>query len=58
MDKGAAALMTSGDIEVISGVEPRSFTKEGIVLSDGSELAADAVIFAYALQPVKIRMWR
>ena len=46
MDKGAADLMASGAIKVKAIVEPKSFTEKSIILSDGSELEADAVIFA------------
>ena len=46
LDKGAADLIASGSITVKHGVEPTQLSSEGIVFSDGSSLAADAVIFA------------
>ncbi|KAI0353540.1 FAD/NAD-P-binding domain-containing protein [Trametes cingulata] len=45
-DKGGADLIADGSIKVKSGVSPERFTESGLVLSDGSELPADAVIFA------------
>lgn len=46
LDKGAAQLIADGKILVKSGVSPTSFTEQTMVLSDGTELHADAVIFA------------
>ncbi|KAI0663310.1 FAD/NAD-P-binding domain-containing protein [Cubamyces menziesii] len=46
LDKGGADLIADGRIKVRSGVYPEKFTEEGVVLSDGSELPADAVVFA------------
>ena len=40
-------MIADGRIKVRSGVYPEKFTEEGVVLSDGSELPADAVVFAY-----------
>ena len=45
-DKGAADLMASGKIKVKQGVEPVAYSSAGLVFSDGSELAADVIIFA------------
>ena len=47
LDKGGADLIADGRIKVRSGVHPEKFTERGIVLSDGSELSADALVFAY-----------
>lgn len=46
MDKGAADLIADGKINVRSGVSLRRFAKKSLVLSDGTELPADAVVFA------------
>ncbi|KAI0677130.1 dimethylaniline monooxygenase (N-oxide-forming) [Trametes maxima] len=46
LDKGGADLIGDGRIKVRSGVSPRSFTQNGLILNDGSELPADVVIFA------------
>ncbi|KAJ3557181.1 hypothetical protein NM688_g1608 [Phlebia brevispora] len=46
LDKGGADLIESGDIKVKQGTEPVSFTSRGLLFADGSELSADAVIFA------------
>ncbi|OSC96813.1 FAD/NAD-P-binding domain-containing protein [Trametes coccinea BRFM310] len=46
LDKGGADLIADGRIKVRSGVSPQRFTESSLVLSDGSELAADVVIFA------------
>ncbi|KAI0327782.1 FAD/NAD-P-binding domain-containing protein [Cubamyces sp. BRFM 1775] len=46
LDKGGADLIADGRIKVRSGVYPQKFTDGGVVLSDGSELPADAVVFA------------
>lgn len=40
-------MIADGRIKVKSGVSAQRFTKTGLVLSDGTELNADAVIFAY-----------
>ena len=49
MDKGGADLIASGSIKIKQGSSPTSFTRDGLVFSDGSELRADAVIFACVL---------
>ena len=46
LDKGAAALIASGEIKVKPGVELKSFVEDAVVFSDGSKLKVDAVIFA------------
>ncbi|RPD81236.1 dimethylaniline monooxygenase (N-oxide-forming) [Lentinus tigrinus ALCF2SS1-7] len=46
MDKGGADLIADGSIKVRSGVSPQNFTDGSVVLSDGSKLEADVVIFA------------
>lgn len=46
MDKGGADLIADGKIKVKSGESLQRFTKKGLVLSDGTELPADVVVFA------------
>ena len=43
---GGADLIANGSIKVKSGVSLQRFTESGLILSDGSELPADTVIFA------------
>ena len=49
LDKGVADLLAAGAIKVLADVEPRAFTEHGLLLSDGQEVKADAVIFACVL---------
>lgn len=46
MDKGGANLIADGRIKVKSLVSIERFTKNGLLLSDGTELPADLVVFA------------
>ncbi|KAI0750678.1 hypothetical protein C8Q80DRAFT_1267999 [Daedaleopsis nitida] len=46
LDKGGADMIADGEIKVRSGVSPQKFTEKALVLSDGTELEADIVIFA------------
>ncbi|RPD53948.1 FAD/NAD-P-binding domain-containing protein [Lentinus tigrinus ALCF2SS1-7] len=46
MDKGGADLIADGRIKVKAGLSLKHFTRDGIVLSDGTELPADLVVFA------------
>ncbi|PIL34652.1 hypothetical protein GSI_03431 [Ganoderma sinense ZZ0214-1] len=46
MDKGGADLIADGRIKVKSLVSLKHFTKSGLILSDGTELPADVVVFA------------
>ncbi|RPD55278.1 dimethylaniline monooxygenase (N-oxide-forming) [Lentinus tigrinus ALCF2SS1-7] len=46
LDKGGAELIGNGSIKVKSGVSPARFTESGLVLTDGTDLAADLVVFA------------
>ncbi|PIL34654.1 hypothetical protein GSI_03433 [Ganoderma sinense ZZ0214-1] len=46
MDKGGASLIADGTIKVKSLVSIERFTKNGLLLSDGTELPADLVVFA------------
>lgn len=49
LDVGFSKLVLSGRVKVKHGVEVASFKEESIILSDGSEIPADVVIFAYVL---------
>ncbi|OSC96812.1 FAD/NAD(P)-binding domain-containing protein [Trametes coccinea BRFM310] len=51
-DAGAADLIADGTIQVKSGISPQRFTKTGLVFSDETELAADAIIFATGYQSI------
>ena len=46
MDKGGTDLIAEGAIKVKSCVSLQHFTKNGLVLGDGTELCADVVVFA------------
>ncbi|OJT13103.1 hypothetical protein TRAPUB_10373 [Trametes pubescens] len=52
-DKGGADLIADGRIKVKSGVAPARFTQFGVVLTDGSELIADAVILSTGYVHIK-----
>ncbi len=52
LDVGCSELIASGQVAVRSGVEPREITQNGVVLSDGSKLDADAIIFATGYLPM------
>jgi NADH dehydrogenase FAD-containing subunit len=49
VDVGISKLVISGRVQVKYGAEVASFKEESVVLSDGSEIPADAVIFAYVI---------
>lgn len=46
LDVGCGDKIIHGEIKVKSGVEITKFTKQSVVLSDGSAIEADVVIFA------------
>ncbi len=46
IDVGGSELIADGRVAVRSGVEPTGFSDEAMVLSDGSSLAADLVVYA------------
>jgi putative flavoprotein involved in K+ transport len=46
IDVGASDLVADGSIKLKSGVDVVRLTKHGVVLSDGSELPADLVVYA------------
>ncbi len=45
-DVGASQLIIDGNIKLKSGPQIERFTKTGLKFDDGSELAADVVLFA------------
>ncbi|GJE96957.1 NAD(P)/FAD-dependent oxidoreductase [Phanerochaete sordida] len=53
LDKGGADLIADGRIKIKQGASPVSFTSNGLIFSDGSELAADAVIFATGYELIR-----
>jgi putative flavoprotein involved in K+ transport len=46
IDVGASELVADGEIKLKSGVEVDHLTAEAVVLADGTELAADLVVYA------------
>ncbi|MDQ2802073.1 MAG: NAD(P)/FAD-dependent oxidoreductase, partial [Pseudomonadota bacterium] len=46
IDVGASELVANGGIKLKSGVEVERITERGLVLSDGSELPADLIVYA------------
>lgn len=46
LDVGASQLIIDGKIKLKSGPQIERFTKTGLKFDDGSELAADVVLFA------------
>ncbi|KAI9066767.1 FAD/NAD-P-binding domain-containing protein [Trametes sanguinea] len=52
-DKGGADLIANGSIQVRSGLSPERFTATGLVFNDGTEISADAVVFATGYLPIK-----
>ncbi|TFK78613.1 dimethylaniline monooxygenase (N-oxide-forming) [Polyporus arcularius HHB13444] len=46
LDKGGSELIGNGSVKVKSGVSVQRFTENGLVLTDGTELSADLVVFA------------
>ena len=52
IDVGASELIASGQIKVRSGVEIARFTATSAILTDGSELPADVVVYATGYLPM------
>ena len=46
IDVGCAALIIEGKVKIKQGVEIDHLKKDSVVFTDGSELEADAIIFA------------
>ncbi|CAL1707423.1 unnamed protein product [Somion occarium] len=53
LDLGGADLIASGAIKVKQGIEPVGFTEHTLILSDGSEIEADAVIMACGFHEIR-----
>lgn len=53
IDVGASDLIADGAIKVRSGVGVTAIRPHGVVLSDGSEVAADAIIYATGYGPME-----
>jgi putative flavoprotein involved in K+ transport len=52
IDVGASELIAKGEIKVRSGVEVAEVRPKSVVLSDGSELAADVIVYATGYLPM------
>lgn len=52
IDVGCSELIASGEVKVRSGVEIAQFTETAAVLTDGSEIAADVVVYATGYLPM------
>ena len=52
IDVGCSELIASGKVKVRSGVEIREVRPKGVVLTDGSELAADVIVYATGFLPM------
>ena len=52
IDVGASELICSGEIKLRSGVEITSLQPRHVVLNDGTELPADAIIYATGFGPI------
>ena len=52
IDVGASELIIRGDIKLRSGVSIERITEDGIVLSDGSEIEADLIVFSTGYKPM------
>ena len=46
IDFGCAQLIVDGKVAVKSGCELGRFNPDGVVFTDGSELAVDAIVYA------------
>src|SRR5690606_1107016 len=53
IDVGASELVADGRIGLRSRVEPTAMTEDGLVLSDGSHLPADLVVWATGFEPME-----
>lgn len=52
---GQTALIADGKVGIKSGVSPKAFTAAGLSFSDGSELAADAIIWCTGYADKNVR---
>jgi putative flavoprotein involved in K+ transport len=55
IDVGASELIANGSIKLRSGVGVSAVKEHGVVLSDGSELPADLIVYATGYQPHNAR---
>jgi putative flavoprotein involved in K+ transport len=56
IDVGASELIAAGEIKLKTGVEPKELQPGSLVLSDGTALAADVIIYATGYQPMTARV--
>ena len=52
LDVGCSELIASGEVKVRSGVEISRITAESVILTDGSELPADVIVYATGYLPM------
>lgn len=52
LDTGASELIANGDIKLKSGVEATRIERSGVVLSDGSRVEADHIVYATGFRPM------
>jgi putative flavoprotein involved in K+ transport len=52
LDTGASELIANGDIKLKSGVEAKGIERSGVVLSDGSRIEADDIVYATGFRPM------
>jgi putative flavoprotein involved in K+ transport len=58
IDVGASRLIIDGSIKLRSRVKLDAITKHGVLLSDGTELPADVIIYATGYDRAKIPAWQ
>ena len=56
IDVGASELIAAGEIKLKTGVEPKELQPGSVVLSDGTALPADVIIYATGYQPMTARV--
>jgi putative flavoprotein involved in K+ transport len=56
IDVGASELIAAGEIKLRTGVEPKELQPGSVVLSDGSALPADVIVYATGYQPMTARV--
>lgn len=52
---GQTALIADGQVKIKSGVTPSAFTARGVMLSDGSELVVDAIVWCTGYADKNVR---
>ncbi len=52
IDVGCSELIANGDVKVRSGVEIKRINKASVTLTDGSEVAADVIVYATGYLPM------